>query len=320
MKNHVSAIIPMYNASNHIENCLEAVSRQTMTGLEVILVDDCSEDDTVHRARRFPFKIIRLEERQRPAKVRNRGARSSSGGILVFLDSDVVLQPDSIEKIASRVSSSGIDAVSGTYAERIPHANFASQFQNLLMIYEFSRPPRLMRCLFSCFCAIRRDAFEAVGGYREELDFCEDAELGYRLVKAGYRHRLDTDLKVTHLKHYDHHGVLRDHFRKIVTVGAYYRQTRFRELLKNDAIPLGMKIAAASSLLILLSAGLVGISFIPLLTSLTIYSVSMTPFLIFLNRARNPLFTAQAYAAAFEIFLTTQFGLVYGILKGDKND
>ena len=309
----------MYNACDYIESCLLAISKQTAKDFEVILLDDCSTDNTIQKAERFPFKIVRLQERARPAKAKNYGAKLSCGDILIFFDADIVLLPDSIEKIISRISEPDTDAISGIYTEDIPQANFFSQLQNLLFVYRYSKLPKFTTFTFSSFCAIKRNAFEAAGGYDEKMYFYEDVELGHRLNKKGYKCRLDVDLKVTHLKHFDHFSLLRDYFKKATVAGAYYRRASFKELLRDNGLPLDMKMAGVSSALILLSAGLAKISLIPLLASLSIYSASMIPLLFFLIKTRNLYFGLKSYVTCFEIFLASQCGLCYGVLRGDKN-
>lgn len=309
----------MYNASAYIENCLSGISKQTTKDFEVILVDDSSTDDTIQKAKEYPFKILELKERGRPARARNYGAKNASGNILVFVDADVVLKPNSIEKITSVMFEPGTDVISGVYTENTPQTNFFSQLQNLILIYRYSKPPKFVTFTNSSFCAIRRDVFESIGGYDEKMPYYEDIEIGRRLIQKGYRCKLDPELKVTHLKYFSHLGLLRDYFKKTAVSGVYFRRGSFLKKLKGENVPASIKIAGISSGFILLSLGLIKISAIPLLVFSSIYFVSIAPLLVFLIKIRNLCFGLKSYFVCFEIFLVSHFGLAYGILTGNKN-
>lgn len=311
----VSVIIPVYNASEHIKTCLSSILKQTAKDFEVILVDDHSTDDTIQKVEKYPFKIIENEgERGGPARARNYGAKNASGNILVFVDADIVLKPDSIEKITSLISEPGVDVISGIYTEDTPQSNFFSQLQNLILRYRFLKQAGFITFTNSAFCAIKRDAFEAVGGYNEKMPYYEDIEIGHRLAKKGYRCKLEPSLQVTHLKYFNHLGLLRDYFKKAVVSGAYKREI-FAKKFKDDGLPLAMKIAGVSTGFVLLSLGLIGISLIPFLLYLAVYSVFLAPLLFFLIKNRNLYFGLKSYFACFGIFLVTISAFAYSFFR-----
>jgi len=319
-EDRISMIVPMHNASGHIEECLSAISRQTAKDLEVILVDDHSTDDTVEKARKYPFgKIISPEERGRPAGARNRGAKDASGDILVFVDSDIVLEPDSIEKITSLLSEPDTDVVSGTYKEGIPQTDFFSQLQNLMPIYRQSKLPEFVTFTNSAFCAMKRSVFESVGGYSEAMPYYEDVEIGHRLTRKGYRCRSNPGLKVTHLKQFSHSSMLRDYFKKVAVAGAYKRDNSAGRP-GGEELPVSLKIAGLSSGMVLLSAGLIGVTPAPFLLFLGVYSVSIAPMLLFLIRERGLFFGLRSYVVCFEISVVSFFAMAYGILTRGRNE
>ncbi len=309
----------MHNASGHIEDCLRSISKQTVKTFEVILVDDCSTDDTIEKAKKYPFRILELKERGRPARARNYGAKNASGKILVFVDSDIVLKPNSIEKITSLISKPNADVISGIYTENTPQTNFFSQLQNLVLVYRYSKPPESVAFTVSSFCAIKRKAFEAVEGYNERMPYYEDIEIGHRLIQKGYGCKLDPDLKVTHLKYFSHLGLLRDYFKKTAVSGAYYKGESFVRKFRSDNLPLSIRIAGISSGFILLSLSLIKFTPIPVLLFLGTYSVSIAPLLFFLIKTRGLCFGLKSYVVCFEILLVSNFALVYGTLKGNKD-
>ena len=97
----VSVIIPTYNSGKYIEECINSVINQTYTNLEIIVVDDCSNDNTLSILKKYKdkrIKLIKLEENKGVSYARNRGIDFSSGEFICFLDSDDYWYLDKIEK------------------------------------------------------------------------------------------------------------------------------------------------------------------------------------------------------------------------------
>src|SRR4051794_17524977 len=93
----VSVIVPNYNYATSLELCLRAIQDQTYQPIEVVMVDDCSTDDSVAVAERLGVKVISTGRNQGAAVARNLGVARTSGEILVFVDSDVAIYPDAVE-------------------------------------------------------------------------------------------------------------------------------------------------------------------------------------------------------------------------------
>lgn len=97
----VSVIIPMYNSSRFIVECVNSVINQTYKNLEIILVDDKSKDSTLKKVNRIKdkrIKIIKLKKNVGAAEARNKGIEASTGNYICFLDSDDYWKLDKIEK------------------------------------------------------------------------------------------------------------------------------------------------------------------------------------------------------------------------------
>lgn len=111
----VSVIIPAYNAEEYISQALSSVLSQTLSDIEVIVVDDGSTDRTAsiveeltHRDGRI--RLIR-QENQCAGVARNKGMEVAEGKYLYFLDADDWIEPDSLEKLCSSAESLGSDIV-----------------------------------------------------------------------------------------------------------------------------------------------------------------------------------------------------------------
>lgn len=96
----VSVVVPCYGHAGYLGDALDSVFQQTQQVLEVIVVDDCSPDDTaeVVRSRPEPVTYIRHPENRGLAASRNTGIAAASGDFVVSLDADDMLDPTYVEK------------------------------------------------------------------------------------------------------------------------------------------------------------------------------------------------------------------------------
>lgn len=93
IKNLVSIIMPAYNSSKYIGEAIESVRSQSISNWELIIIDDCSSDDTYSIAKKYSdldtrIKVIRQEKNLGVVKSRNYGLKIANGEFVAFLDSD----------------------------------------------------------------------------------------------------------------------------------------------------------------------------------------------------------------------------------------
>jgi GT2 family glycosyltransferase len=196
-------IIPAHNAGTHLRQTLSALFASLELPWEVIVVDDGSSDDTREVAAGFPVKVCRTDKRRGPAFARNLGAKSASGELLLFLDADVCVRPDTIAKVREHFRANPkLDALIGSYDYSPQCPEFLSQYRNLLHAYVHQCGSEAASTFWSGCGAIRRRLFLDHSGFLERFGrpAIEDIELGYRLIRAGCNITLDHDLQVTHLK------------------------------------------------------------------------------------------------------------------------
>lgn len=114
----VSVIIGAYNCGDFIEETVNSVVNQTFTDWELIIVDDCSSDDTCDKILKVNdkrIKLIRLKENSgRPAVPRNIGIKSARGELIAFLDGDDIWLPEKLEKAVNIMA--GSEDIGLTYA------------------------------------------------------------------------------------------------------------------------------------------------------------------------------------------------------------
>jgi teichuronic acid biosynthesis glycosyltransferase TuaG len=99
----VSIITPAYNCEKYIAECIDSVINQTYKNWEMIIVDDCSTDDTCAVVERFSssdprIRLIRRTENGGPARTRNTALKAANGRYIAFLDSDDLWLPKKLER------------------------------------------------------------------------------------------------------------------------------------------------------------------------------------------------------------------------------
>ncbi len=99
----VSIITPSFNSSNFIEQSITSVISQTFKDWELLVVDDCSNDNSIKKIEKFTeidnrIKLISLDENVGAAEARNIAIRKAKGRFIAFLDSDDVWKNDKLEK------------------------------------------------------------------------------------------------------------------------------------------------------------------------------------------------------------------------------
>ena len=114
----ISVITPMHNSSKHIEECLESVINQTYKNIEIIVVDDLSQDNSLELVRNLNdnrIKIIELKENVGAANSRNKGIEASTGDYICFLDSDDYWVLDKLERQVKFMEENNYTFIYGGY-------------------------------------------------------------------------------------------------------------------------------------------------------------------------------------------------------------
>lgn len=199
----VSVVVPAYRNAAGLAECVQALLASDTPPHEIIVVDDASGDDTSAVASRFGVRGLRLERNSGAGVARNHGAREASGEVLLFVDSDVVVAPDTVGRVAGVLQERPeFAAVFGSYDASPRARGLVSQFRNLLHHFVHQQGDPEASTFWTGCGAIRRPVFESVGGFDtgRYSRSIQDIELGYRLREAGHRILLDKQLYVTHLK------------------------------------------------------------------------------------------------------------------------
>jgi len=175
----LSIIIPTLNEEKYLPILLSQIKKQNFTDYEIIVADAGSTDKTVEIAKSFGCKIVKGGL---PAKGRNEGAKAARGELFLFMDADNIYLPDGfLDKLITEFKKRNLGVASfpiypaGNFVDKICYFlynKFVEIFQNWTA---FATNSILMK----------REVFEKVNGFDEEVLIAEDHDLAKRASKIS---------------------------------------------------------------------------------------------------------------------------------------
>ena len=212
----ISACIPSYNNSLTIVEALDSVRNQTRSLDEIILIDDGSTDDTaalieaqtsqepdknsnlagVHPRPQVSIRLIRLSENCGRGTVRARALCEATGDFILFCDAGCILPPDFLEKALLHFQDPLLAGLFGSCIQ--PSARNVIERWRGRHLYKTETPVGIHHHahLATHGTLLRKASVMAVGNFNTSLRHSEDADLGVRLLAAGYDVIQDSSLKV----------------------------------------------------------------------------------------------------------------------------
>jgi cellulose synthase/poly-beta-1,6-N-acetylglucosamine synthase-like glycosyltransferase len=185
----VSVIIPTYCEEDTIEGCLKSVVNQEFdSGIESIVVDSHSPDETRRVAKRSANKVLDLHVRG-VGRARNAGARVAEGQILLFLDADTYLEKNFVSEMYRAFMDPKVVCVSGILKNlellkpldrlfAVSHYGFTNKLATVTAHLGFPLFP-------SVCCGARKSVFLKVGGFREDIACAEDITFSREMGRVG---------------------------------------------------------------------------------------------------------------------------------------
>jgi glycosyltransferase involved in cell wall biosynthesis len=184
----ISVIIPAWNASRTLGDCLDALERQSVprAEYELVVVDDGSHDGTLEIARRPGVNVLQ-QAHIGAAAARNLGVRASQGDLLFFTDADCAPAPDWIAQMRAPFDDPRVDGAKGIYATHQP--GVIARFVQLEYEDKYDRLRRRATIDFidTYSAAYRRAPIEAAGGFDPLIQYAEDQEFSFRMAARGAR-------------------------------------------------------------------------------------------------------------------------------------
>jgi len=189
----VTVIIPAKDRAEELKGCLESVFTQEYPAemIEVIVVDDGSQDETASVAGSFPCKVFSLEKSRGQSFCRNLAANEGKGEILAFLDSDCIAARTWLIDLVPLFQWARVGAVGGRVdgyfeesgLDRYENA-FSSLFMGKHMIYGANDESRAY--VPTCNLLTRKVVYREIGGVRESMHVGEDVDFCWRMRARGH--------------------------------------------------------------------------------------------------------------------------------------
>jgi GT2 family glycosyltransferase len=182
----LSVVIPCLNGLPHLIDQLESLAHQEVdVPWELVVSDNGSTDGSVTTcesfAGRLPINVLDSSERAGQAHARNYGARRAAGDKLVFLDQDDVVGPRYLAAMAEALDHHVFVAARMDYQTLNPEWSIRARASSV----SSGLRPGLYPWAYGCSLGIRREAFEAVGGFDEGLRCAEDVDFCWRINQQG---------------------------------------------------------------------------------------------------------------------------------------
>lgn len=196
----ISVVIPTFNREKLIERAVESVLNQSYNDIEIIVVDDCSTDNTHLIMEKYKnnkkVKYIKLKTNSGACRARNEGIRNASGDIIAFLDSDDEWHKDKLMKQYAFFKKKNAEIVVCNYLyekekkceKAIKHQQDVITYNQLL--YE--------NCITTGAILVKKDLIEKVGGFDEKMPRYQDWELVLRIAKESRIYFCDEPLLTLH--------------------------------------------------------------------------------------------------------------------------
>ncbi len=259
----LSVVMPVYNAERLLGECLAAVDASTFRDYEVVVVDDSSTDRSREIAAKHGARVVPSGGRLGPGRARNKGVEHARGDIVFFIDSDVVVRPDTLGRIVAAFDrDAGLSGLMAVQSPTMRFGNLCSVYKNLWMHYTYvRRAGEDVPLFYTTAAAIRRAAFIASGGFDANYvdPNIEDTDYGQKLARQGYRVQILPDLEVEHVKGYDLKGLLRVDFLRSMSLARLKLRKSADGIGTNDtSVPTGyiLSVPLAGLAVVLLLVGL----------------------------------------------------------------
>ncbi len=199
----VSVIVPCYNEEAVIEKSLKGLINQTYPFIEIIVVDDGSEDRTLSIAKSmeyvYEYKSLKVytKKNEGKAKALNYGIKKAKGELILCVDADSKLETNAVELMVQHFKNPSIAAVAGSVyisnQDNIWTKLQALEYiEGLNMVRNAQAFWKLVNIIPGPIGMFRKSALLEIGGYEDDT-FAEDCDLTLRLIAKGYKIDFELD-------------------------------------------------------------------------------------------------------------------------------
>ncbi|MGM9737054.1 MAG: glycosyltransferase family 2 protein [Candidatus Cryptobacteroides sp.] len=187
----VSVIIPMYNVAKFLHRSVQSLYGQTLSGIELVFVDDCSRDDTLDELRKLvcdqegiSIKVLTHSENLGVAAARNTGLQNASGEFIYYVDADDYVESDTLEVLYNAAVQSDAGVVGCEW-----YLSFAKNERHMVQPDvkdgrdAFCKMAKGVMRTFLCIFMVRKSVYDNNGlSFIPRQDMCEDMMLMMKVM------------------------------------------------------------------------------------------------------------------------------------------
>lgn len=175
----ISFIVPAYNEERLLPATLASIHKAAEgRPYEIIVVNDCSSDQTASIAQASGARVINVAHRQ-IAATRNSGARAAQGKIFIFVDADTCISESLIRNAIHAIDSGAVGGGSSVKIDKPVPLYARILLPSILFTF------KLAKYAAGCFIFCTRSAFEAAGGFDETMFGAEEIAMSRALKRQG---------------------------------------------------------------------------------------------------------------------------------------
>lgn len=314
----ISIVIPTYNSSHFMKNLLDSIFKQAVEDMEVIIVDDCSTDDTLEIVKQYPVRVINMDTNAGPAKARNRGAKEARGDIVFFLDSDVIVLEGTIKEVEDYFENNpDTKCIIGICDTEPLNKGFVPTYMAMFEYIHLIGQQYDKVSVFAPRCgAIKKQFFLDIGGYDEHYKGAdvEDFELARRINKTDCI-ILNPKMLVRH-QFADFKRALKIYFKRTVM----WMHLLFKEKQLDNAGPTSPSNGIAAMCAFISFLALLFMPFIDnasyfFLFFISIYLISNLRWWNFMRQEAGLMFALKALLLNYFLGLEIMLSALYGMLS-----
>ena len=190
----LTVLVPAYNEAGSIADTIRSLQAQTLRPAEIIVIDDCSTDDTAAVARELRVTVIRPPTNTgSKAGAQNFALRRVRTPFVMAIDADTTLEPDAIERLLTPFHDTDVAAACGfvvprhirTLWERGRYVEYLFAFTFYKQVQDYYEKPLISS---GCFSMYRTHVLRAHGGWPTRT-LAEDMDLTWTLYRSGHKVR-----------------------------------------------------------------------------------------------------------------------------------
>ena len=202
----ISVVIPSYNSNQNIINCVKSIHYQKFKKFEIIIVDDCSTDESINNLKKFLKKkrikkvnIIKNRKNLGPGPARNLGVKYSKYQNILFIDSDVIIKKNTLKNFSQLIGKYNV--LVGVYDDSVTPGSILGNTKGIYYYTIFNKKLIKYEIFDAAIAGIKKKVFLQTSGYNlrmdKNIDF-ENEELSYRIREKNEIY-LTNKLKVKHV-------------------------------------------------------------------------------------------------------------------------